>query len=137
MPAAPKTPKSAANDDMAIGLVARLSGVRASALRYYESEGIIEPARRVNGRRRYDRAVLDRLAIIGMAQRVGFTIAEVKTLLAGIDADRLSRSWKKLMSAKLEQLDEDIRRMRAMQRMLRAAIDCGCAEVVTCARAAR
>jgi MerR family redox-sensitive transcriptional activator SoxR len=132
-----KSPTSAVTDDMAIGLVAQLSGIRASALRYYESEGLIEPARRVNGRRRYDRGVLDRLAIIGMAQSVGFTIAEVKTLLAGIDADRLSKSWKKHMSAKLDQLDDDIRRMRTMQRMLRAAIDCGCADVVTCARVAR
>ncbi len=125
------------HDDMTIGEVARHSGVRPSALRFYESEGLIRPARRVSGRRRYARSVLDRLRIIALAQQVGFTLAEIRTLLRGIDADRLSASWKRLAEAKLAQLNEDARRLRAMQRMLRGALACGCADPVACARAAR
>lgn len=132
--------RSSANlphDDMSIGDVAKLSGVRASALRFYESEKLIRPARRLNGRRRYDRAVLDRLRIIGLAQQVGFTLAEIRVLLRGIDADRLSASWKKLARTKLEQLERDAQRLRAMKRMLKTALECGCADPVVCARVAR
>lgn len=120
---------------MSIGEVARCVGLRPSALRYYEAEGLIEPTARVSGRRRYDGAVLDRLAIIALAQSVGFTIAEIRELLAGLDADRLSDHWRAMARTKLAKLERDIARARSMTAMLERALDCGCADLASCALA--
>ena len=65
-------------EEMAIGEVARRAGVRASALRYYESIGILPAPRRVNGRRRYDGEVLELLTVVRVAQQAGFTAAEIR-----------------------------------------------------------
>lgn len=65
-------------DDLTIGEVARRAGLRPSALRYYESVGILSPPQRVSGQRRYDATALQRIALIQLAQRAGFTIAEIR-----------------------------------------------------------
>ena len=68
---------------LSIGEVAKRTGVAASALRYYEREGLIPKAERSGGKRVYAIDILDRLALIGVAKAAGFSIAEVKTLLSG------------------------------------------------------
>ncbi len=70
---------------MSIGEVARKMGLRSSAIRYYERLGLIPKAPRVSGRRRYDERVLERLAMVRFAKHVGFSIAEIKVLLRGVD----------------------------------------------------
>jgi len=67
---------------MSIGEAARKSGLRPSAIRYYEKLGLLAKATRVNGRRRYDDQILRRLAIVRFARHVGFTLTETKLLLA-------------------------------------------------------
>ena len=64
-------------DDLAIGDVARRAGIRPSALRYYESIGLLPQPRRVNGRRRYDESTVRMLKLIQLAQGAGFTVAEI------------------------------------------------------------
>jgi len=72
---------------MRIGELARLSGVRASALRYYEQLGLLsEPGRTESGYRMYDEDAVDRLAFIRAAQAVGLTLAEVRQVLGVRDA---------------------------------------------------
>jgi DNA-binding transcriptional MerR regulator len=73
---------------MSIGEVARKMGLRSSAIRYYERLGLIPKAPRLGGRRRYDDRVLERLAMVRFAKHVGFSIAEIKVLLAGVDRRR-------------------------------------------------
>jgi MerR family redox-sensitive transcriptional activator SoxR len=68
---------------MSIGEVAKRAGVAASALRYYEREGLIPKADRRGGKRVYGADILDRLALIGVAKGAGFTVAEIQTLLSG------------------------------------------------------
>jgi MerR family redox-sensitive transcriptional activator SoxR len=76
---------------MSLGEVAQRARVRPSALRYYEGVGLLPPPERENGRRRYDgevlREVLDRLAVVRVAQQAGFTISEIRTLLDGFSED--------------------------------------------------
>ena len=76
---------------MSIGEVARRAGVKPSALRYYEGIGMLPSPERANGRRRYDgevlREVLDRLAVVRVAQQAGFTLSEIRTLLDGFCED--------------------------------------------------
>src|ERR671921_206234 len=69
---------SAAMDQttLSIGEVARRAGLATSAIRYYERAGVLPPAERVGGRRRYGPEAVRRLAVIGIAQQAGFTLAE-------------------------------------------------------------
>ena len=67
---------------MSISDFAQRSGVNASALRFYESLGLIESVRSSGGRRRYHRSGLRRIAYIVFAQRVGFTLEEIAAQLA-------------------------------------------------------
>src|SRR5205085_10290790 len=67
-------------DELTISQVARQAGVRPSTIRYYESIDVLPPARRLNGRRRYDPAILDRLAFIQITQQLGFTLSEIQLL---------------------------------------------------------
>ena len=77
---------------LTIGEVAERVGLRTSALRYYEDEGLLEPAARVGGQRRYEEDAVDRLVVIQFCRRLGFTLAEIRDLLADTDKRRWRRS---------------------------------------------
>ena len=78
---------------MSIGEVAKKMGLRSSAIRYYERLGLIPKAPRLSGRRRYDDRVLERLAMVRFAKHVGFSIAEIKVLLRGVDGRPPPERW--------------------------------------------
>lgn len=121
-------------EQLSIGEVARRTGLRTSALRYYEDAGIIPPPRRVNGQRRYDAEVLTRIAVIRMAQEAGFTIEEVKTLISGFPSGTpASARWQSLAHQKLAEVDALIARAQAMRRVLEESLACGCLSLETCA----
>ena|SRR5215204_4557832 len=121
-------------EQLSIGEVARRTGLRTSALRYYEETGIIPPPRRVNGQRRYDAGVLTRIAVIRMAQEAGFSIEEVKTLVAGFpEGTPASARWQTLAHRKLAEVDALIARAQAMRRVLEESLACGCLSLETCA----
>src|SRR5215211_7678280 len=81
-------------EGLTISEVARRSGVRATTIRYYESINVLPAPRRTNGRRRYDVAILDRLAFIHVAQRLGFTLTDIVLLFEQRDpAVPLSERW--------------------------------------------
>ncbi len=93
-------------NDLSIGQVARQAGVRPSAIRYYESIDVLPAPQRVGGQRRYDRAVLDHLAFIQVAQRLGFTLTEIHFLFHNQDEEApLSDRWRNLASQKLADVD--------------------------------
>ena len=114
---------------LSISEVAAASGLRPSALRYYEEAGLVASAERRGGRRYYDRSVLDRLGFIGLCQDAGFSIAEIGALLDGTD-DR--RRWRHAAAAKLDELDERLERLQEMRSRLAAALECGCADLDHC-----
>lgn len=117
-----------------IGEVARRAGLRASAIRYYESVGLLPPAERVSGRRRYDAEVFARLALIGLAQKAGFRIAEIRVLLHGFSRRTPPGvRWRKLASRKLEEVEAQIREAEAMRRVLARLLECECPTLSDCA----
>jgi MerR family transcriptional regulator, redox-sensitive transcriptional activator SoxR len=121
-------------DALTIGDVARHTGLRTSAIRYYESAGLIPAPRRVSGQRRYDPAVLTQLAIVRMAQEAGFTIEEIHTLVAGFpEGTPAGERWHALASRKLPEVDAQIARLRAMRRVLEESLACGCLTLDACA----
>lgn len=111
---------------MTIGEVADQAGLATSALRYYDERGLVEPATRVSGQRRYRREVLRRLRIIQLCQRAGFTLAEIERLLDG------TGDWRPLAEGKLAELDRRVRELRDARRLVRAALDCDCADLEGC-----
>lgn len=105
---------------LSIGEVAQRVGLRTSALRFYERQGLIWPAARVGGRRCYQPSVLRDLALIEAATGAGFTLAETQELLEVLNSGGSgSQRWDELATRKLDQLEESLRRIRTMQRLLR------------------
>lgn len=123
---------------LSIGEVAREAGLRTSALRYYESVGLLPPAERLNGRRRYDASVFQRLSIIDLAQHAGFTVAEIRTLLNGFSKRTPAGvRWRSLAGRKLQEVEERIERAEAMKRVLERLLDCECPTLEECAPSCR
>jgi MerR family redox-sensitive transcriptional activator SoxR len=118
---------------LTIGEVAKRAGVRTSALRYYEDVGVLPPAQRVGGKRRYDEAVLARLAVVRLAQDVGFSVTEIRSLVAGFnDVGVASARWQELASRKLTEVDALIRRAEHMKQLLEESLGCGCLTLDAC-----
>src|ERR687898_998942 len=123
---------------MSIGEVARRAGVKPSALRYYEGVGLLPPPERTNGRRRYDgevlREVLDRLAVVRVAQQAGFTISEIRTLLDGFSEDiPPSERWRLLAEEKLPEVEALVQRALGMKNLLERGLRCECLRREDCA----
>src|SRR5260370_5774947 len=105
--------------ELTISEVARQAGIRTSAIRYYESVGLLPLPQRVSGQRRYHAEILRRLAFIQAAQAVGFSVAEMRMLLHELDGDTpLSARWQSLAQRKLAEVDKLIHRVQSMRRML-------------------
>jgi len=122
-------------EELTIGEVAKQAGIHASAIRYYESIEILPAPRRVNGRRLYDSSVLDRLAVIQMAQRVGFTTSEIRTLFNGFTPETpASARWEALARQKITEVDALILRAQAMKQVLEEELlRCRCLTLDECA----
>ena len=119
--------------DITIGDAAKHLGIRTSVLRYYESAGILPPAPRVNGRRRYTQELLDTVRIARFAQSVGFSLAEIRVLV-GRPKGRggISARWQPLARAKMKELDEVVTRARKMKAAIEAGLRCGCIRADDC-----
>jgi MerR family redox-sensitive transcriptional activator SoxR len=122
--------------DLTITAVAARAGIRPTAIRYYESIGLLPAPARVNGRRRYDERVLQQLAIIATAQRMGFTITEIGTLLHGFSAETPAwERWQLLAREKLPEIEALIVRAQAMKQLLERSLHCTCLTLDECAQA--
>jgi len=114
-----------------IGEVARQAGVRASRIRYYESIGILPTPERVAGKRRYHADVLRRLAVITAAQRIGFTIDEIRELL-GPGRRPAHERVRALAIDKLPEIEELIGRATTIRQLLITCADCECDSLDEC-----
>ena len=109
-------------DLIAIGELARRSGLASSALRYYERVGLVSPAGRRGGRRHYSVSSAERVALIQLCQDAGFTLREVRALLA--TGGRRSRTWKRLVEAKLRELETRIAQAERARTLVQHALAC-------------
>jgi MerR family redox-sensitive transcriptional activator SoxR len=119
---------------LSVGEVARRSGLAVSALHYYEREGLIQSWRSAGNQRRYDRAVLRRLAIVKAGQQVGISIAEIRTRLAGLPSGRTPTraDWGRLAAEWRDALDRRIATLERLRDRLDGCIGCGCLSIETC-----
>src|SRR5207237_1708071 len=117
--------------------VARKIGLQPSAIRYYEQIGILPPAQRASGQRRYDATVLHRIAVIQKARQTGFSLDEIRQLFFGFrERTSASQRWQKLSRKKLAELEVLSAEIKTMQELLlRLAQNCHCRTLEECGSA--
>lgn len=112
-------------DELTIGEVAELMGLHTSTLRYYESIGLLPAPRRVSGQRRYQRDVLQILAVIQLAKDASFTLPEIHALLYGFADNRTtSERWQELAQQKIREINAIIERAEEMKALLEEGLRC-------------
>ena len=119
--------------DMKIGELAQNLGIAASAIRYYEKEGLIDAPERVSGQRVYNSSVLSSLKLIQLAQAAGFTISEIKTLIDGYaEGKALSDGWVEMATKKQVEVEQKIVELQEMKKVLDELVKCQCVTVEAC-----
>ncbi len=121
--------------DLTIGELAARSGVAASALRFYEVEGLIASRRTDGNQRRYARATLRRVALIQAGRAAGIPLREISSALELLPHDRTAtkRDWERLSTAWRRDVDERVERLTALRDQLTSCIGCGCLSLRSCA----
>jgi len=120
---------------LTIGQVASRAGLRASAIRYYEAQGLLPKPTRQAGKRIYSTSILERLAVIELAKVAGFELRDIRAMLSEAGVSEPSVAWKKLAAAKGADIDEQMRRLNEMKRVLSKLTACTCATLEECGRA--
>lgn len=105
---------------LTIGQVARSAGVGVETVRFYERQGLLaEPARKESGYRQYAEDVVARLRFIRRAKELGFSLKEIKELLAlRVDPTTPCAEVKRQAEAKIGDIEEKIRTLRRMKKAL-------------------
>lgn len=101
---------------MNIGEASSRTGLPAKTIRYYEEIGLIRPQRDANGYRAFRETDCHKLAFLGRARALGFSISDCRTLLALYEDDtRASADVKRVASQHLEQIDRKLAELGAMR----------------------
>ena len=118
---------------MRIGELASRAGVNATAIRYYEKLGLLEPLYRVGRQRIYPEDAVYRTRLILFASCMGFTLTEIKLFLSGFrDKVPLGMRWKKLAKRKLREVEDNMRRAAQLKDLLEHLLECRCASLQQC-----
>ena len=129
MAATPRT------DLLSIGELAERTGLAPSAIRFYERKGLVAPAERVGGKRRFSRGDVRRLSFVIVTQRLGFTLAEIRERLdeLGEKEAPTRRDWERLARSFRAELEARIRGLELLRDRLTSCIGCGCLSLRACA----
>lgn len=121
--------------ELSIGEVSARSGIAPSALRFYEQQGLIASRRTDGNQRRYDRAVLRRLAFVQAGRAAGVPLERIRAALETLPPDRRPnrRDWQRLSRGWREELEERIATLEALRDRLTTCIGCGCLSLTACA----
>ncbi|MEU0531144.1 redox-sensitive transcriptional activator SoxR [Amycolatopsis tolypomycina] len=120
--------------DLTVGELSRRSGVPASALRFYEDEGLIHSRRTAGNQRRYRRDTLRRVTFVRMSQRVGVPLARIREVLALLPEDRTPTraDWARISRCWQDDLNARIRQLEQLRDQLDNCIGCGCMSLDRC-----
>lgn len=120
---------------LTIGQLAQRTGLAVSAIRYYETQGLIDPLRNAGGQRRFMRADIRRLSFVQISQQFGFSIAEIRSLLDELPQGRAptARDWAKIGRVFRADLDQRIETLERLRDNLDGCIGCGCLSLQNCA----
>jgi MerR family redox-sensitive transcriptional activator SoxR len=119
---------------LSIGELSARTGVAPSALRFYESIGLLASTRTRGGHRVFPRHALRRVAFIRVAQRVGLSLEEIGEALSLLPAHRAPtrREWGRMSRRWQRRLDERIRMLEGLRDDLSGCIGCGCLSLQRC-----
>lgn len=119
---------------LTIGALSERTGVATSALRYYETEGLLHPERSPSGQRRYHRDALRRVSFVRVAQEVGLTLGEIRDALASLPDNRTptEKDWARLSESWRPRLDAQIEMLMRLRERLDKCIGCGCLSLRIC-----
>ena len=122
------------SEGLSIGEVAARSGVATSALRFYETEGLISSSRTSGNQRRYERATLRRIAFIQAGKAAGIPLAQIHDALATLPGTRVPtrRDWERLSRRWQADLERRIETLEALRGRLTTCIGCGCLSIDRC-----
>ena len=120
---------------LTIGDLSDRTGLAVSAIRFYETHGIVEPVRNAGGHRRYGRHDLRRLSFAMAAQRLGFSLSEIAAEMEGLPAHKApSKSdWSRIGRSFRARIDQRIAALESLRENLDGCIGCGCLSLDTCA----
>jgi MerR family redox-sensitive transcriptional activator SoxR len=115
--------------------VSRRTGVPITALRFYESKGLVRSDRATSGHRRYRREQIRRVSFILAAQRIGLSLRDIRAALSSLPAERTptAADWTRLSASWRPMLDERIRTLERLRDQVDSCIGCGCLSLETCA----
>ncbi len=124
-----------ANDILSIGQLAARTGLAVSAIRFYETKGLLSPSRNAGGQRRFRRSDIRRLSFVRIAQQLGFSIPQISALLSGLPQGRTPNKadWTRLGAAFRSDLDARIDSLTRLRENLDGCIGCGCLSMDRCA----
>jgi MerR family transcriptional regulator, redox-sensitive transcriptional activator SoxR len=119
---------------ISIGQMASRTGLAVSAIRYYEEEGLVQPERSTAGQRRFKRADIRRLSFVLITQQLGFSIADIRTMLKALPNQRTptQSDWTKLSKSIRIELDKRITTLTKLRDNLDCCIGCGCLSLKKC-----
>ena len=117
-----------------IGELAKRSGVSVAALRFYEEKQLIWSTRTSGNQRRYQRAMLRRVAIIKIAQQVGIRLQQVHDAFEALPKQKIAskEDWQEMSRRWQQQLDQHIIHLLQMRQQLDKCIGCGCLSLTQC-----
>jgi MerR family redox-sensitive transcriptional activator SoxR len=120
--------------ELTIGALSERAGVAASALRFYEAEGLIHATRSEGGQRRYTRDTLRRVSFIRVAQQVGLRLDEIRIALESLPENRTpnAKDWERLSTSWRPRLDAQIALLERLRDRLGSCIGCGCLSLRFC-----
>ena len=120
---------------LTIGDLAARTGLAVSAIRFYETHGIVQPLRNAGGHRRYDKADLRRLSFAMIAQRLGFALADIAAHMAHLPIHKApSKSdWARISKTMRQDITDRIAQLETLRDRLDGCIGCGCLSLDACA----
>jgi MerR family redox-sensitive transcriptional activator SoxR len=119
---------------LSVGEVAKRTGVAVSALHFYESQNLINSWRNPGNQRRYNRDVLRRVSIIKVAQRLGISLATIRSAFATLPQDKPATTgdWTRLSAKWKNELEDRIAALTRLRNQLDKCIGCGCLSLSEC-----
>ena len=118
---------------MKIGDLAMRTGLHTSAIRYYESVGLLPAPHRSGGQRRYSDDAIYRVLLIRFARNMGFTLGEIRVFLSGLRENApVGPRWKKLAHRKIKEVEQTIERSLQLKSLLQHLLHCSCTSLPEC-----
>jgi MerR family redox-sensitive transcriptional activator SoxR len=127
--------KRTSRDLLTIGDVARRTGMKVSAIRFYEDKKLIEPIRTSGNQRRFLRSDIRRISFILIAQRLGLSLEQIAWIMRDLPHGRTptAKDWRRISTAIRGTIDEQIARLERTRDRLDGCIGCGCLSLEKCA----